>query len=87
MKQTKVESYRIVSRAQPGTVGNKQALRVYEVMDELNEELKRPATMDEIVKKAEYRKYRYLLVTEPDMEASLRYHLRRFVKKGWAEQS
>jgi phosphoserine phosphatase len=87
MKQTKVESYRLVSRAQPATLGNKQALRVYEVMDELNEELKRPATMDEIVKKAEYRKYRYLLVTEPDMEASLRYHLKLFVKKGWAERS
>lgn len=86
MERSKVESYRLTSRGQPGTIGDKQALRVYEVMDELNEELKRPATMDEIVKKAEYRKYQFLLVKETSVERSLRYHLKRFVKAGWAEE-
>jgi len=83
VEQTKPEKYKLMSKARPATVGNKQALRVYEVMEELGGG---PATMEEIVKLAEYRKFQYLLVKETSVERSIRYHLKQFVKKGWAEQ-
>jgi hypothetical protein len=83
VERTKPEKSRLTSKARPATVGNKQALRVYEVMEELGGG---PATTDEIVKLAEYRNYRYLLVTETSVERSIRWHLKGFVRKGWAEQ-
>jgi hypothetical protein len=83
VEQTKLESYKLKSKARPATVGDRQALRVYELMEELGGG---PATMEEILKLAEYRKYRFLLVKETSVERSIRYHLRNFVKKGWAQQ-
>ena len=50
-------------------------------------DLKGPATMDQIVKQAEYRKYQYLLKTEISVERFIRYHFRKWLAENWIEQS
>jgi hypothetical protein len=45
-----------------------------------------PATMDQIVKQAEYRKYQYLFKTETSVERSIRHHFKKWLAKEWIEQ-
>ena len=59
-----------------------QETRLYDVMEELMKDLKGPATMatmEQIVKEAEYRKHQYLLKTETSVERSIRHHFRKWL--------
>ena len=85
---TKPENYRLKSEGgRPVNLQDGQETRLYDVMEELMEVLKGPATMDQIVKQAEYRKYQYLLKTETSVERSIRHHFRKWLAEKWIEQS
>ena len=59
-EQTKPEKYRLKSEGgRPANLQDGQETRLYNVMEELMKALKGPATMDQIVKQAEYRKYQH----------------------------
>jgi hypothetical protein len=45
-----------------------------------------PATMDQIVKQAEYRKYQYLFKAETSVERSIRHHFKKWLAEKWIEQ-
>ena len=77
-----MNTYKLTSKAKPKLTekgGDTQAERLYQVMLELGEE---PVTLAQIVKQCEYRRYQSLLKTEPSIEASIVYHLKRWVKAG-----
>jgi hypothetical protein len=87
-EQTKPEKYRLKSEGgRPANLQDGQETRLYDVMEELMKALKGPATMDQIVKQAEYRKYQYLLKTETSVERSIRHHFRNWLAEKWIEQS
>jgi hypothetical protein len=84
VEQTKPATYRLTSKGQPSNLSNGQELCLYKVMaDDLNGG---PATMDQIVKQAEYRKYRYLFKAETSVERSIRHHFKKWLAEKWIEQ-
>jgi hypothetical protein len=88
MEQTKHEKYRLKSEGgRPANLQDGQETRLYDVMEELMKALKGPATMDQIVKQAEYRTDQYLLKTETSVERSIRHHFRKWLAEKWIEQS
>jgi hypothetical protein len=84
VEQVKPETYRLTSKGQPSNLSNGQELCLYQVMAaDLNGG---PATMDQIVKQAEYRKYQYFLKAETSVERSIRHHFKKWLAEKWIEQ-
>ena len=84
MEQIRTETFRLTSKGQPPNLGNGQELCLYKVMaDDLNGG---PATMDQIVKQAEYRKYQYFFKAETSVERSIRHHFKKWLAEKWIEQ-
>jgi len=83
VEQTHPETYRLTSEGQPSNLSNGQEVCLYKVMVDLNGG---PATMDQIVKQAEYRKYQFLFKTETSVEKSIRHHFKKWLAEKWLEQ-
>jgi hypothetical protein len=69
-----METYTLTSKGRPATIGSGQALRLYEVMEELGGG---PISLDKIVEKCEYRNYAALLETETSVTRSVKHDLVR----------
>ena len=77
-----MDSYKLKSQARPRLqVG--QEICLYDVMEELGGG---HATLSQIVKQCEYRRYRALLKTEPSISNFVMWHLPRWIKPGVVEQ-
>lgn len=75
---TGMDTYTLASKAKP-RLSEGQAECLYKAMEDLNGG---PATLADIVEKCEYRRYRSLLKTEPSVEASVKYHIHNWLKRG-----
>lgn len=73
-----MDTYTLTSKAKP-RLSEGQAECLYKVMEDLNGG---PATLEQIVEQCECRRFRSLLKTEPSVEASVKYHLRNWLKSG-----
>jgi hypothetical protein len=73
-----MDTFTLTSKARP-PLQDGQETRLYDVMEELGGG---PATLDQIVKQCEYRRYASLLKTEPSVHNSVTWHLRRSLKRG-----
>ena len=73
-----MDTFMLTSKARP-RLQDGQETRLYDVMEELGGG---PATLDQIVKQCEYRRYASLLKTEPSVRNSVTWHLRRWLKWG-----
>jgi hypothetical protein len=72
-----MDTYTLISKARP-SLGEGQETRLDDVMEELGGG---PVTLEQIVKQCEYRRYAALLKTEPSIQNSVEYHLRRWLKR------
>jgi len=73
-----METYKLTSKARP-RLQEGQETRLYDVMEELGGG---PLILEQVVKQCEYRKYAFLLKTEPSIHNSVVWHLRRWLKRG-----
>lgn len=73
-----MDIYTLASKARPRLQAG-QETRLYDVMEELGSG---PVTLEQIVKKCEYRRYASLLKTEPSIQNSVTHHLRNWLKRG-----
>lgn len=81
--QAKMNAYTLTSKARP-RLQDGQETRLYDVMEELGGG---PLTIEQVVKQCEYRRYGSLLKTEPSIQNSVEWHLRRWLKRGIVAQS
>jgi hypothetical protein len=75
-----METYKLTSKGRPATLGDGQATRLYDVMEELGGG---PLTLEQIVEKCEYRKYAALLEKETSVSRSVKFHLNRWRREGY----
>jgi hypothetical protein len=75
-----METYTLTSKGKPATLGDGQASRLYDVMEELGGG---PVSLQQIVEKSEYRRYAALLKTEMSVSRSVKYHLNRWRREGY----
>ena len=73
-----MDTYTLMSKARL-RLQDGQETRLFEVMEELGGG---PISLEQIVKRCEYRRYQLLLKTEPSVTNSVLYHLRNWLKRG-----
>jgi hypothetical protein len=71
-------TFTLMSKARP-RLQDGQETRLYDVIEELGGG---PVTLEQIVKRCEYRRYGSLLKTEPSIQSSVRWHFRKWLRRG-----
>jgi len=76
-----MDTYTLKAKARPSTLRNGQETRFYDVMEELGGG---PVTLEQIVKRCEYRRYQSKTETVAN---SVAWHLRNWVRDGIVQKS